>query len=159
MADYNRLPSRDDITGGFPTYTQNVNAGRFEEVEHTADWALRVSGRNMSELCQVAASAMLAAAGARAAAGSEEEHRVSLRAPDRETLLVLWLEEVLFALEPRHRMPVAITVEVSPSNELEATWREASLDGVDKPIKAVTFHELAVRETAGGLEATIVFDV
>lgn len=113
----------------------------------------------MSDLCRVAAAAMLAACGARAGEGPASEHRVTLHAPDREMLLVQWLEEVLFALEPKHRMPVAIAVEVSETNDLSATWKEAPLDGIEKPIKAVTFHELAVRETGGELEATIVFDV
>ncbi|HSR48891.1 MAG TPA: archease [Anaerolineales bacterium] len=132
---------------------------RYEEVEHTADWALRVRGATMGELCQVAASAMLAACGARSSDGPSSERSVRLEAADRETLLVQWLEEVLFALEGRSRIPVRIEVEVSPPLSLSATWEEVPLAGIEKPIKAVTFHELVVREDTEGLETTIVFDV
>jgi SHS2 domain-containing protein len=48
---------------------------------------------------------------------------------------------------------------VSPQLALSARWRESELAGIDKSIKAVTYSGLAVEETDGGLEATIVFDV
>jgi len=35
----------------------------------------------------------------------------------------------------------------------------APIESIAKEIKAVTYHNLAVRETARGLETTIVFDV
>lgn len=136
-----------------------MDGPRFEEVEHTADWALRVRGATMAELCQVAASAMLAACGARGAEGPAVERRIRLEAADREILLVQWLEEVLFTLEGRSRMPVRIEVEVTPNHSLTAKWVELPLAGIEKPIKAVTFHELAIHEGTDGLEATIVFDV
>jgi len=131
----------------------------YEEVDHTADWALLVRGRDMSDLCLVAASAMLAACGARPAKGRRAERVLELHAEDREGLLVSWLEEILFSLETRRRVPTRIDVTVSPRFELVAQWTEAPLGEVEKPIKAVTYNDLSVREADGGLEATIVFDV
>jgi SHS2 domain-containing protein len=131
----------------------------FEELDHTADWALRLQGKDMAELCLHAASAMLAACGARAAPGETTERRVSLQAGDREALLVRWLEEVLYTIDVNHRLPVRFAIEVSPNLELSARWQEAELVGIDKPIKAVTYNGLAVKETEGRLEATVVFDV
>ena len=131
----------------------------YEEVDHTADWALLVRGRDMSDLCRVAASAMLAACGARPAKGRRAERVLELHAEDREGLLVSWLEEILFSLETRRRVPTRIDVTVSPQLELLAHWTDAPLGEVEKPIKAVTYNDLSVREADGGLEATIVFDV
>ena len=136
-----------------------MDGEQYEEVEHTADWALRVRGTSMAELCQVAASAMLAACGARGADGSAIERSVHLEALDGETLLIKWLEEVLYIMEARNRMPIRIDVDTSPSNSLNATWAEVPLTGIDKLIKAVTFHDLVIGKTEDGLEATIVFDV
>ena len=130
-----------------------------EEVDHTADWALRIHGTDMAELCLQAAGAMLATCGARPGAAEPVERRVSLQAGDREVLLVRWLEEVLYSLDVFHRLPTRIEVKVSPALELTARWQEVDLAGVDKPIKAVTYSGLAVTETGGHLEATIVFDV
>jgi len=136
-----------------------VEPERFEELDHTADWALRVQGRDLSELCLHAATAMLAVSGARPATGNGERHEVALRAPDAESLLVRWLEEILYALEVRRTLPTRITLTVSPDLALRATWDEAPLESIEKPIKAVTYHGLEVRRLADQLEATIVFDV
>jgi SHS2 domain-containing protein len=130
-----------------------------EEIDHTADWALRVRGRDMSELCLVAASAMLAACGALPLQGPSAVQRVDLRADDREGLLVAWLEEILYTLEVHHRLPTRIEVSVSEQLELTGRWTEAPLGQIEKPIKAVTYNDLAVRASQAGLEATIVFDV
>ncbi len=131
----------------------------YEEVDHTADWALRIRGRDMSELCLVAASAMMAACGARPETGPTAERQLELRAEDREGLLVVWLEEILFSIETRRRVPIRIEVSVTPQLNLVAQWTDAPLGGVEKPIKAVTYNDLTVLETKGGLEATVVFDV
>ena len=42
---------------------------------------------------------------------------------------------------------------------LSAEIEGVPVESLAKEIKAVTYHNLAVRETARGLEATIVFDV
>jgi SHS2 domain-containing protein len=131
----------------------------FEELEHTADWSLRVHGRDLADLFQVAASAMLAACGARAGDGPLETRSATLDAPDGESLLVRWLEEVLYRLEPNGRCPVKFELALEGATRLKATWTEGPLLGVDKPIKAVTFHNLTIDETAAGAQATIVFDV
>ena len=131
----------------------------YEELDHTADWALRIHGKDMGELCLHAASAMLAVCGARPGSEQPFERRVSLQAGNPEMLLVRWLQEVLYSLDVFHRLPTRIEVKVTPGLELSARWQEADLAGVDKPIKAVTYGGLAVREADGRLEATVVFDV
>ena len=113
----------------------------------------------MGELCLVAASAMLAACGAQPKEGPRRDRRVELRADDREGLLVAWLEEILYTLEVHHRLPERMEVSVSDHLDLAARWTEAPLGQLEKPIKAVTYNDLAVRESDGALEATIVFDV
>jgi SHS2 domain-containing protein len=131
----------------------------YEELDHTADWALRLHGKDMAELCLHAAAAMLAACGARPGAGEPDERRISLQADNRETLLVRWLQEVLYAIEVHQRLPTRFEIKVTPALDLSARWQEVPLAGVDKPIKAVTYGGLAVEENAGRLEATVVFDV
>jgi SHS2 domain-containing protein len=134
-------------------------SGLYEEVDHTADWALRLQGKDLAELCLHAAAAMLAACGARPAEGASDERRITLQAPAREILLVRWLQEVLYLLDAHHRYPRRIDVQVDGGLNLSARWEEVPLAGVDKPIKAVTYSGLTVLDTATGLEATVVFDV
>ncbi len=131
----------------------------YEEVDHTADWALRVRGDDLADLLRSAAAAMLAACGATAAPGEPRQKSLQLRSSDAEGLLVAWLEEILYSLEVEQRVPSKIRVAAPDEISLEADWTDLPLAGVDKPIKAVTFHDLAVVAVDGGLEATVVFDV
>ena len=131
----------------------------YEEVDHTADWALRVRGKDLGELCLHAAAAMLAVCGARPGEGPHQSRRITIKGDNREVLLVRWLQEILYVLDVLGRHPGQIDVQVSPSLELSAKWEDVPLAGIDKPIKAVTYSGLAVQQTEDGLEATVVFDV
>lgn len=131
----------------------------FEEVEHTADWALRVWGSDLRELLIQAAQGMLALLGAQPAPGPRNTRTFEVEAPDRESLLVSWLEELLYHMETRHVTFTDIDLEVDGETRLRARVTEAPLADLRKHIKAVTYHNLSIQETPNGLEATVVFDV
>jgi SHS2 domain-containing protein len=141
-------------------YTGGVTSSGFVNLDHTADWAIRVRGADLPDLFAQAAAGMLSLANPSPLAGRPGMHRrVRFQAPDREALLVRWLEELHFLLETQSQVPRSIQVSISPHLQLSA---DLILDPVDAPgrdIKAVTFHGLRVAETDLGLEATIVFDV
>jgi SHS2 domain-containing protein len=72
----------------------------FEEVEHTADWALRVRGRDLSQLLTNAARGMSYLLVSEVAAiPSQVERRLVLDAMDAESLLVAWLSELAYWAE------------------------------------------------------------
>ncbi len=131
----------------------------YEELDHTADWAVRVRGSTFSDLLTHAARAVHDLTGARLAPSPARWRRIDLSAPDRETLLVRWLEEILHAMESRNVGLAQVQVDVSPGWQLRGKVQETPLLSISRPIKAVTFHELHIREVARGLETTIVFDV
>ncbi len=140
-------------------YTWNMNLPEYEELEHTADWALRVTGRDLASLLENAAWGMLELAGAEPGDGAGVERLVSLEAMDREALLVAWLEELLFAIETREVTFQELEVVVTDGWRIQARLLEVPLGRLSKHIKAVTFNELRVEEHDGGLASTIVFDV
>jgi SHS2 domain-containing protein len=116
-------------------------------------WAPDVIG-----LLQQAAHGMYTLMHARLQIEPRETYRFEVAAPDRETLLVTFLSELLYFTQ---RDDVGfdrfdLTYE---GERLTAEVEGAPLESIAKEIKAVTYHNLAVRETARGLEATIVFDV
>jgi SHS2 domain-containing protein len=131
----------------------------YEEVDHTADWALRVRGRNLAQLLASAAQGMLELVGATPRAGETSRRKVRLEAADREALLVTWLEELLFPMELHGITYTAIDVQAADDTSLVAEVVEAPSAPLRKHIKAVTYHNLKIDETADGLEATLVFDV
>lgn len=133
----------------------------YEEVPHTADRAVRVFGEDLAQLLKNAAAGLYAVM---APAPGEETapiaaRRIALEAPDAEALLVAWLSELLFYAESEglvfERFAFA---EVGPRRlSAEAFGRPAG--GFEVMVKAVTYHGLEIAPVAGGLEATVVFDV
>lgn len=131
----------------------------FEEIEHTADWALIVRGATFAALLKNAALGMLHLLGASPA--GEERHRreIRLTARDPESLLVTWLEELLYGIETTGVTYTAFDIETSEGPALVARIEEAPSTPPRKQIKAVTFNELSIKQTPEGYETTVVFDV
>jgi SHS2 domain-containing protein len=130
----------------------------FQEQPHTADWALNVWAPDLIGLLQQAARGMYALMHARLQSVPRETYRFEIAAPDRETLLITFLAELLYFTQ---RDQVAFDrCELSYDGErLIAEVEGAPIETIAKEIKAVTYHNLTVQETDRGLEATIVFDV
>ena len=131
----------------------------FEEIEHTADLALRVRGQNLSELFRNAALGMLSLLHVEPLPGGSEYRSFVLLREDSETLLVSWLEELLFPLEVEDAVVVDFQVEVLDKVQLKATIELMKIASIKQEIKAITFNELDIRSTEFGFETIVVFDV
>lgn len=143
----------------FSYYTQDMEHQPFEEVEHTADWALKVWGVDLPDLFKNAAVGMMQLMDALPAQHDPLVRTIEIEAIDRESLLVAWLEELLFGMEIRSVTYQDIRINIIGDTTLQATIEELPLVSIAKPIKAVTYSELAISPIQGGLEVTIVFDV
>ncbi|MEA1976777.1 MAG: archease [Chloroflexota bacterium] len=131
----------------------------FEEIEHTADWALRVRGKNFSDLFRNAALGMLSLLDIEPIPENSESRSFELKAEDTEMLLVSWLEELLYPLEVENAAVVDFQVEVLEKAQLKATIELKKIASIKKEIKAVTFNELDILAVDSGYETIIVFDV
>jgi len=132
----------------------------FEEVEHTADWALRVRGRDLRELLVNAARGMSRLLVADPdALPAHVERRFELDAFDAEGLLVGWLSELAYWAEAEMLVFREFELSQVTSDHLAALVRGGRASDLQKHIKAVTYHNLAIVETVDGLEVTVVFDV
>jgi SHS2 domain-containing protein len=135
-------------------------AAGFEEVEHTADWALRVRGRDLRELLENAARGMSSLLVADLSAiPTDVERRFELDAFDAESLLVEWLSELAYWAEADMLLFREFELTHVNAHHLEALARGGQVADMQKVIKAVTYHNLEIVEMDHGLEATVVFDV
>ncbi len=130
----------------------------YEEIPHTADWSLRVWADDLPTLFGEAALGMNSLAGTRLADGPQMKRHLVLAAADVESLLVSFLSELLFIGEQEQFGFYEYQVEIA-GERLEAELTGAPILSIDKIIKAVTFHNLRIRQTATGCEVEIVFDV
>ncbi len=132
----------------------------YEEVDHTADWAFRVRGRDLPELFANAAQAMFSLEAHSAPGTGEITRDVSVQGMDHETLLVNWLNELLYLGQKNHEAYDRFEVLELGEERLRArTHGRTQSDAAQTHIKAVTFHNLKIEQTAGGWEVTLVVDV
>ena len=132
----------------------------WEELDHTADWALRVWGEDLRSLFENAARGMVSLIEGTAAPNQPAtNHIFELEALDWEILLVDWLTELLTYIEDEGI--VFSHIHVNQVDDLKLVAQASGQPGGDfkKYIKAVTFHDLTVRHTPTGYETVIVFDV
>jgi SHS2 domain-containing protein len=87
------------------------------------------------------------------------DREIILQAPDLETLLVTWLEELAFLMETSGEVFDRFEPLSFSPTELRVKVQGGPAAQLDKLIKAITFHNLSIQKTAAGFEATIVFDV
>jgi len=97
-------------------------------------------------------------AGVKVQRGSRAHRDFSVEAPDAEGLLVQFLTELIFAQEHENLGFDEFGIQMS-RGKLTARLSGGLLESVSKPIKAVTYHNLSIEQTARGYETEIVFDV
>ena len=132
----------------------------FEEVEHTADRALRIFGINLKELMISAAQGMTQLmVGEASKISTEIEKSIKLQAIDAESLLVEWLSELAYWAETEMLIFNKFRITDVSATRLQATVLGGKAAELEKHIKAVTYHNLEIIQTPQGLEVTIVFDV
>ena len=129
----------------------------YEWVEHTAELELRVEASSADGIFVEALRALAELMDA-GEAGEAARHEVATSAPDRATLLVEWLNELVYLSEARGFVPERVA-----RLELGETDLEASVVGrraATRPlVKAVTYHGLTLVEEDGRWRATVVLDV
>ncbi|MBI4184794.1 MAG: archease [Proteobacteria bacterium] len=132
----------------------------YEVLEHPGDLKIRAFGASLAEAFANAGRAMMAFLFGETVVGAapEARRRIEVTARDRDALLVAWLSELLWHSATEYRAYVPIRVAELSETRLGAEVGLVTAEAVDD-IKAVTYHELSIRETDGAFEVTVVCDI
>lgn len=136
-----------------------MKKNRFEEVEHTADIAIRVWGADLAELFANAAYGMASQLADIEDVDLTTRETIDLQAQDVEMLLVDWLSELLYLGEREDVVFVDFELSKVTPHRLQALARGGPIDERYVHIKAVTFSQLDIVKTDQGYETIVVFDV
>jgi SHS2 domain-containing protein len=129
-------------------------------LEHTAEVRLRVRAPTFGELAAEAGRALARLQlGREPPPGEGPWRRLAVRAPDREAVLVDWLNELVFLAEAERWVATEFAVEAATDRELRVRARGVAVDEAPARVKAATFHGLTVASVPGGVEADVVLDV
>jgi SHS2 domain-containing protein len=138
-------------------------AGSFTVLSHTADTAIDVRANSLTELFEWAAIGMCSLMYDIVSAVPERSVEIDVQAEGYDELLVDALAEILYWSEADDVVPCRVAVGDVSASRVRMTVQVAAQDPellVGPPIKAVTYHDLVVRESeSAGWEARIVFDV
>jgi SHS2 domain-containing protein len=136
----------------------------FEFFEHTADVGLAAYGDTLPELFQNAGLGLMALlVDPETVQSGGVRDRIEVQATDRETLLVHWLNEVLFLYQVQQMVFSRLHITSYSDTSIQAQGEGELLDPgrhrVLREIKAVTFHDVRVEPRGRGWAARVVLDV
>ena len=137
-------------------------------LDHTADVGFEVvEASTLENLFDEARQALLMTVFEESPERGEDEDSVRLSAPDLETLLVRWINELVFFIQGDGFVPVSADLRIQRDEEegfyLTACLTGAPLDlegyGWQGEIKSATFHGLDVTQGSEGWRARMILDV
>lgn len=130
---------------------------------HTADSAAEIEAADLPGLFADAARALASLVLEEPGVLPREALPVRLEAPDLPSLLVEWLEELLYLLDTRAFLAVEFEFQRLEPTALEAVIRGEPLDpqrhGAGREVKAVTWHGLRVERQGQAWVARVLFDL
>jgi SHS2 domain-containing protein len=136
----------------------------FREIDHTADWELEIWAPDETGILVQAARGMYEMSGLTYGGNGDvrRTRQFAIERPDRESLLVGFLSELLYVLQTDHLAFDRFEFELDETSSTPAVRVSAGgrpVTGVDKEIKAVTWHRIALEPTDEGWSGRVTFDV
>jgi len=138
-----------------------------QEIDHTGDVGIVVTAPTLRDLYARAALGMFWVLTDLGAVRETDTRTVAVEAADREALMVRWLSDLNFVHVTEHqlfrRMEVDMLEPTDDGVALRATCSGERIDParhtVYTEIKAVTFHDLQIRDTDDGWTVQVIFDL
>jgi len=135
----------------------------FEIVNHTADISIKAYGKSLKELFENAALGMFNILADLEGIRISTELEIKVEAPDREELLIEWLDELLFNFYTKYIIFCKFDITELTDRDLTAKVKGRFIgenkNRLKTEIKAATRHDLHIVKTKDIYEVGIVFDV
>ena len=136
--------------------------GSFEFIEHTADAGVRVQASTLEDLFETAGLAFTELVTRVDSVDRRVERQFSLEEDDIETLLVSWLQELLYLLDTEDLVFARFQVKLQDLSLKATAWGDVfdpKIHTIRTEIKAITYHQLEVVESDQGWQAQVIFDI
>lgn len=135
----------------------------YSTFEHTADVGLNVSADDLNTLFAEAARGFLSIlVDEPTQVLPKQAVGIEVEGPDLEYLLFDWLNELLFRFETEHLLLSEFDVSVDERG-LTAQARgeifQPERHKLAHEVKAITYHQLEVKETSAGWQARFIVDI
>ena len=143
--------------------TERANMPPFRILEHTADIGFEAFGATRQEVFRNGGRALTHLMVDLETIAPREMKALRAEASDMPSLLVNWLSEILYLFDAEGRLFRDFDFDTLTQQSLTATARGERFDRqkhqVKLLIKAVTYHQLDLMETAEGWRAQVYVDI
>jgi len=137
-------------------------AAGFRVLEHPSDLGIEARGGTLAEAFEQAGAGLMSVLCDLSSVAPAEQRTVAVPGADVQQLLVRWLSEILYLFDGQHWVAGEFSIdEIGPSG-LKATLRGEPLSDWHHPkldVKAVTYHQLAVRQDPEESVVSVYFDI
>ncbi len=135
----------------------------FEILEHPADLGIEARGANLAEAFESAAEGLMSLLVDPATVQPSETRHVELSASDAGQLLVKWLGEILYFFDGENFVSskFAITRWSDDSLRAEVAGEKLNLSrhATRMDVKAITYHQLQVKQKQRGGKVRVYLDI
>jgi len=132
-------------------------------IDHTADIGIRLSRDRLETVFVDAALAMFDIIAPDSTFLEKETREVQVEAEDIEQLLVNWLSELNVLLQLQQFVPARLSILEMDKHILKARLFGERIDPrahqIEIEIKAVTYHNLKVKQESGRWSVQVLFDI
>ncbi|MDI6754482.1 MAG: archease [Thermodesulfobacteriota bacterium] len=136
---------------------------RYETFDHTADLGIRIFGRTCEEVFANAAYALFDLLTGLDQVRENIAYTIQVEAEDREELLIRFLSELLFLCESEGYLFQRFSFTHLNQKSLKVVAYGETFDPsrheFKTEIKAVTYHQVEVKESHGAWEGRVIFDL
>ncbi|MEK7449405.1 MAG: archease [Planctomycetota bacterium] len=135
----------------------------YEMISHTADIGILVRGKDLKSLFTNAGEALIDILTDRRKIALKETINITVNAERLDDLMNYWLSELLQHLTVKGKLLTRFEIDSISENKIVARVQGEPYDEkkhqIKTEIKAVTFHDLFVRQENNRWVAQVIFDV
>lgn len=136
---------------------------RFDFIEHTADVGIIAYGVELNEAFANAAYAMFTLIADLEEVQEQVSREIEVQAEDQESLVVIWLNELLYLLDTEGIVFKRFEITWLDENSLKAKAYGEPLDAgrhnIRGGVKAATYYMLRVAKDNDGYSVQVIFDI
>ncbi len=135
----------------------------FTIFDHPSDLGITAKGATLSEAFEEAARGLISIIADLPAVRPSVSRSISCTASDTQQLLVKWLSEILYLYDGQQFIAGEFHVEKLTETGLEGYVRGEPFSAVRHhprtDVKAITYHQVSVRNDQDGAEVNVVVDI
>ena len=135
----------------------------FEVIDHTADVGIIVYGTEIKQVFANAAIALFSLITDLGNIREELKYDLEVASEDRESLLVEWLNELIYLFDTEHALLKRFDIQSLSNTRLKITCYGEKIDPsrhkIKTGVKAATYHMLRIDKDNKGYKAQVIFDI